>query len=38
MLLDVVATRSDKAVLVHGINRACDADPKAELDLAALVS
>ncbi|MEI6211649.1 MAG: hypothetical protein WCR06_08490, partial [bacterium] len=35
-LLDVVATRSDKAVFVHVINRAFDADLEAELDLAAL--
>jgi alpha-L-arabinofuranosidase len=35
-LLDVVATRSDKAVFVHAINRAFDADQEAELDLATL--
>jgi alpha-N-arabinofuranosidase len=35
-LLDVVATCSDQAVFVHAINRACDADQEAELDLAAL--
>jgi hypothetical protein len=35
-LLDVVATRSDKVVFVHVINRAFDADLEAELDLAAL--
>jgi alpha-N-arabinofuranosidase len=35
-LLDVVATRSDKAVFVHVINRAFDSDLEAELDLAAL--
>jgi alpha-L-arabinofuranosidase len=36
VLLDAVATRSDKAVFVHVINRAFDADLEAELDLAAL--
>jgi hypothetical protein len=35
-LLDAVATRSDKAVFVHVINRAFDADLEAELDFAAL--
>ena len=35
-LLDVVATRSDKAVFVHAINRSFDSDLEAELDLAAL--
>lgn len=35
-LLDVVATRSDKAVFVHVINRAFDAELEAELDLTAL--
>jgi len=35
-LLDVVATRSDKTVFVHAINRSYDQDLEAELDLAAL--
>lgn len=35
-LLDVVATRSDKAIFVHVVNRSFDADLEAELDLSVL--
>jgi alpha-N-arabinofuranosidase len=35
-LLDVVVTRSDRAIFVHAVNRSFDKDLSAEIDLAAL--
>jgi alpha-N-arabinofuranosidase len=35
-MLDVVATRDDKAVYVHAINRSYDQDLEAEMDLTAI--